>query len=64
MLSGYDCSLISAILPRKGWSCNILFVAEERQYENVLILLNYVSLHPIPNYRDFSITGSNLENVK
>ena len=36
----------------------------ERQYENVLVLLNYGSLHPIPNYRDFSIIGSNLENVK
>ena len=36
----------------------------ERQYENVLVLLNYGSLHPIPNYGDFSITGSNLENVK
>ena len=64
MLSGYDCSLISVILPRKGCSCNILFVAKEKQYENVLVLLNYGSLHPIPNYRDFSITGSNLENVK
>ena len=43
---------------------HILFVAKERQYENVLILLNYGSLHPIPNYGDFSVTGSNLENVK
>ena len=64
MLSGYDYSLISVILPRKGWSHNILFVALERQYENVLVLLNYGSLHPIPNLRDFSITGANLENVK
>ena len=64
MLSRYDYSLISVILPRKGWSCNILFAAKERQYENVFVLLNYGSLHPIPNYRDFSITGSNLENVK
>lgn len=47
--------LISVILSRKGWSHNILFVAKERQYENVLILLNYGSLHPIPNLRDFSI---------
>ena len=36
----------------------------ERQYENVLVLLNYGSLCPIPNYRDFSIIGSNLEHVK
>ena len=64
MISGYDYSLISVILSRKRWSCNILFVAKERQCENVLVLLNYGSLHPIPNYRDFSITGSNLENVK
>ena len=64
MLSGYDYSLISVILSRKRWSCNILFVAKERQYENVLVLLNYGSLPHIPNYRDFSITGANLENVK
>ena len=43
---------------------HILSVAKERQYENVLVLLNYGSLCPIPNYRDFSIIGSNLEHVK
>ena len=46
MLSGYYCSLISVILPRKGCSCNILFVAKEKQYENVLVLLNYSAFTP------------------
>ena len=64
MLSGYGYSLISVILPRKSWSCNIVFIAKERPYENVLILLNYGSVHPVPNRRDFSITGSNPQNVK